>query len=450
MKKTIMMSIAAMAAVSSSYAAEDLESFFSEGKASGQIRMFYVDRAYQGGKTTHRDSLALGGHLKYETAKYNGFDLGVSFYTTNQINIQQHTADDPSLLGANFEDYSILGEAYIGYDFSELGSQSSLKLGHQRYDTPMMGSDDARMIPNTFNAYKYVNNDVENISFQVAHVDRVAYGTFGNIYNGATGDALAATSGYPMQRLVAVGEYRNLGEATVGKNTVGVTNAMVSFKSANFKATLSDDYAWDLYNTLYADATVNWNCLFNDEVKPFFGLQGIKQNSVGDKLMNNTAVGGDGKIDSLYWAAKFGAGYHGFNAYIAYSETTANDAGDEFYANAIVSQFGGMPAFTQGMVTRHQFLAGTKASKVAASYSFKEQGVNLSTAAYYTEFDVDANSGYGGERTATEPGFDVQYYPEAVKNLQLRFRGNFPRKFAGTSTTPTGWDEYRLIANYNF
>jgi hypothetical protein len=96
-------------------------------------------------------------------------------------------------------------------------------------------------------------------------------------------------------------------------------------------------------------------------------------------------------------------------------------------------------------------MAGTKATKVAASYSFKGQGVNLSTAVYYASFDMDENSGYGDARTAYEPGFDIQYYPAAVKNLQLRFRGNFPRKFYATSAAgDTGWNEYRLIANYNF
>ncbi len=110
-----------------------------------------------------------------------------------------------------------------------------------------------------------------------------------------------------------------------------------------------------------------------------------------------------------------------------------------------------MPAYTQGMVTRHQFLAGTKATKVVVAYSFKDLGTNLSAAAYYASYDVDANSGYGVSRTSTEPGFDIKYYPASVKNLQLRFRGNFPRDFAeATPGKDTGWNEYRLIANYNF
>lgn len=450
MVKSIALSLATVVGITGLQAAEDLSTMFSEGTTSGQIRMFYVDRQYQGGSgaDTHRNSLAAGGHLKFETAAWNGLSAAAAFYTTNGLHAFDYDVQDPSLLGTGLKSYSIIGEAYANIDLSELGIKTSAKLGYQRYDVPMMGSDDARMLPNTFEAYKFVNSDLENITFQAAHVDRIAYGTFSNIYGGGI---LAATAGYPAAGNAGTGEYHNLGKAAVGKNTNGVTNAMVTFKNKNFNAKVSNDYAWDLYNTLYAEAGATWTCLLSDSVKPFVSAQMIKQNSVGGNYMQYSPIAGDGKIDSLYWAAKLGFKVAGLTAYGAYSETTANNAGEASYKNAIISQFGGMPAYTQGMVTRHQFLAGTKAWKAVAAYSFKELGTNLSAVAYYTSFDMDANSGYGVERTATEPGFDIQYYPAAVEKLQLRFRGNFPRNFAeGTAGADTGWNEYRLIANYNF
>jgi len=110
-----------------------------------------------------------------------------------------------------------------------------------------------------------------------------------------------------------------------------------------------------------------------------------------------------------------------------------------------------MPAFTQGMVTRHVFLAGTKATKLAASYNWKAFGPNLKTVLYYADYDMDKNNGYTyGD--AAEAGFDVIYYPELVKNLQLRLRGNFADDFnvADVTGNTVGWNEYRFIANYNF
>ena len=472
MKKNIVLSAIAVSLLASASlnAAEDLSSMFTEGKISGQVRMFYIDRQYQGssGKDTHRNSTAIGGHLKFETADYKGLSLGTAFYTTNSLSIFNYDNVDPSLLGEGGDNYSILGEAYINYDMSSLGTKTTAKLGFQRYDTPMMGSDDARMIPNTFEAYKFVNKDLDSVSFQVAQVTSIAYGTFSSIYNNS--GILGATSGYSGQgkdlsnpaiatgNNPQTGKYYNLGSATVGKSTAGITNAMLAYKGKTFNAKLSNDYAWDLYNTLYLEAGAKWDCLLNSNVHPFIAAQVIKQNSVGGEYMKHADAGvagagntHNGEIDSLYWAVKVGAKYAGLSGYIAYSETGANDENDAAYKNAVVSQFGGMPAFTQGMVTRHMFLAGTKAKKAVIAYNFKELGADVSAATYYASFDMDANSGYGDERTASEAGFDIKYNPASVDNLNLRFRGNFPRKFAGNDTSGyTGWNEYRLIANYNF
>jgi len=455
MKKTIASSAVAIGLLGSAnvYGADDLGAMFSEGKASGQIRMFYIDRQYQGGSgaDTHRNSMAVGGHLKYELAAWNGLSAAAALYTTNRLHTFDLDVVDPSLLGTGLESYAIPGEAYVNYDMRALGTKTVAKLGYQRYDTPMMGSDDARMLPTTFEAYKLTNNDIENVEFQVAHVQAVAYGSFLNSYLPYAGGMLPVTSGYTSQGATVTGKYYNMGQAAVGKNTGGVTNVMVSFKNAHFNAKLSDDYAWDLYNTLYAEVGATWDCLLNKDVHPFVAVQGIKQNSVGGEYMQYSSLGGKGEIDSLYAGAKLGVAYAGLSVYGAYSRTKVNRAGEDAYKRAIITEFGGMPAYTQGMVTRHQFLAGTKAWKAAAAYDFKALGTNLSTAVFYASFDMSGNSGYGVERTATESGFDIQYYPAAVQNLQLRFRGNFPRKFAeATAGNDTGWDEYRFIVNYNF
>ncbi|MEY3090775.1 MAG: hypothetical protein RL113_1091, partial [Pseudomonadota bacterium] len=71
---------------------------------------------------------------------------------------------------------------------------------------------------------------------------------------------------------------------------------------------------------------------------------------------------------------------------------------------------------------------------------------NLNASVYYASFNVGDDSLYAAGADSTESGFDFIY--QATSDLQLRFRGNFPRDFTGPNAT--GWDEYRLIANYNF
>lgn len=449
MKKLTLSLVTFIGCVNGLNAADDLSSMFSEGKVSGQIREFTIDRAYQGGAGVdiHRKANAVGGDLKFETADYNGLSFATAFYTTNgflnDTPKEDLTKVDPSLFGVDNKNESIVGEAYLQYKYSN----TTFKGGRQKLNTPMAGVDDARMLPNLFEAYLLINTDIEDTTIIAGQVTRFNQGTFGRVYNAAAGGAnavLSATSGYSaVDSRGQVGEFVNAGSYAVGKSTAGVSVISATYTGVeNLKLQLWDYVAYDLMNIVYAQADYSWTCLLNENVKPFAAVQFIKENAMGDKLA--------GDVDSFYWGVKFGAKVENFSAYVAYSQVGANSATDGALDNAVVTPWGGMPAFTQGMVTRHQFLAGTNAAKIAASYNFKSFGPNLSTTLYYTSFDMDDNSGYGIARTATEPGFDVQYYPEAVKNLQLRFRGNFPRKYAQSSAGDTGWDEYRFIVNYNF
>ena len=449
MKKKILLSALAISLVSSLNAADDLSSMFTEGKTSGQIRAFYIDREYQGGSgaDTHRNSLALGGHLKFETSDYKGLSFGAAFYTSNDVPVLDYTKDDgadgkkdPTLVGQGYDSYAMLGEAYLQYTLSN----TTFKGGRQTLDTPLAGSDDARMVKNLFEAYLLVNTDIPNTTLIAGHVDKFAQGTFGQVYNPAANAAnslLSVTSGYSaVDTKNQTGEFINMGKYSVGKSTNGVSVVSATYKKDGLKIQAWDYYAHDILNAIYADISYNMKM---DAFAPYIAAQIISESDIGDKIA--------GDVNGLYWAAKAGAKFSGFNTYVAYSQTSSNDAGDAATKNAIITPWGGMPAYTQGMVTRHMFLAGTNAYKLVGSYSFKDMGTNLSMTAYYASFDMDANSGYGISRTATEPGFDIKYSPEAVKNLQLRFRGNFPRNFAeGSSGKDTGWNEYRLIANYNF
>lgn len=451
MKKNIAISVLTLGLLSSTNvtAAEDLSSMFSEGKASGQIRTFWVDREYQGsaGKTTHRDGWAAGGHLKYETAEYEGLSFGTAFYTSNALDISSkrddYESNDMTLLGPDNEDYSFMGELYGQYKIGD----SIFKAGRQKIDTPLAGTDDARMVPNLFEGYLLINKDLADTTLVAGHLTKFAQGTFGRVYANTTPSLLAVTSGYSyVNSMDHVGNFVNMGDYAVGKTTAGVSVMSATYTGIqNLKVELWDYYAHDILNAVYGELNYSWKCLMTDFIKPSAGVQMIKENAVGDKYA--------GDVDSLYVAGKINFAVENFNLTLAYSQTGKNNAAEAAaggLANAIITPWGGMPAYTQGMVTRHMFIAGTKASKIAGSYNFKDMGANLQPTLYYTSFEMDANSGYGIARTASEAGFDLIYSPEVVKNLQLRARGNFPRSYAESAAGTTGWSEYRLIANYNF
>lgn len=51
---------------SSAIAADNLADAFKEGKVSGQIRSFYIDRTYTGILEDNRNALATSGNLGFE------------------------------------------------------------------------------------------------------------------------------------------------------------------------------------------------------------------------------------------------------------------------------------------------------------------------------------------------------------------------------------------------
>jgi len=438
MNKKIALSVFATALLGAAnvQGADDLSTMFSEGKTSGQIRMFHINRD-DNTKPDRQIATAIGGHLKFETAAYEGLNFGAAFYTTNRIfsGLEKDVVGpNTSLLANDGSSYSLLGEAYVQYAISN----TVFKGGRQKLDTPLAGSDDARMLPNLFEAYLLINKDIPDTTLIAGHVTKFAAGSFANAYNG---DILGATAGYSTlagNTAAYQGKFTDMGTWAIGKNTDGVSVVSATYTGVeNLKLQLWDYYAHDILNAVYGEANFSWNCLVTDAIKPSLSAQIIKEDDVGDF---------DKKISSLYWGAKFDAKVSDFTLSLSYSQQSEADSAAETLEKSTISPWGGMPAYTQGMVTRHQFMAGVDAAKVAANYNFKNVGANVNLTGYYVEFDMDDYSGYGTARTASEAGFDAIYSPEAVKNLQLRLRGNFPRDFKNGRD----WDEYRLIANYNF
>ena len=403
----------------------------STGTVSGQLRSFYLDRTYSGILENNRNSLAFGGWIGYDTAIWNGLSAGVKFYAVENAKIHGSPITsanyDPALFGGEFDDYGFIGEAYLNY---EMGN-TNLKVGRQKLNTPLAGADDARILPNLFEAAVLSNTDIADTTLILAHVTRETVGTFGNVYGKAS--ALSLQSGYGLgYKEGTSGQFADMGVIALGAgtDTDGVTTGAIIYKGIeglNLQAW--NYYAHDILNAIYLQADYK---IFAVKLS----AQYINESDVGDALA--------GTVDSNYWAVKAGTSFGDLSGYVAYSQTGDSDGAMN---GGIITPWGGMPAFTQGMVTRHMFFADTATTKVAATYNLKElTGLNLKATGYYVSFDIGSSNTYkpGVAWTADEAGFDVKY--QATKNLNLRVRGNFPTDFA----PGLDWAEYRFIANYNF
>jgi len=413
----------------------------SVGTFSGQFRAFYIDRTYSGILENNRNSLAVGGWVGYDSSDWNGWSVGFKAYGVEGLRIHDGSAPDlgaasydPSLYGGDFDNYGFFGEAYVNYS----GENINFKIGRQKLNTPLAGADDARMLPNLFEAAVASYTGFSNTTLVLGHVTQESVGTFGNVYPESS---LSLQSGYGLGfKQGTSGNFANMGDIALGDNdlngdgstdngTSGVTVGAAIYKNEGLTLQLWDYYAWDILNAIYLSADYGWS--MGDSVKMKASAQYINQSEVGDSFA--------GDVDSNYWGVKLGASSGALSGYIAYSQTGDSDGAVN---GGIITPWGGMPAYTQGMVTRHQFLSGTDAWKVAGTYKFSEY--NVKATAYYASFGVGDTATYAAGADTEEAGFDIQY--QATEALNLRLRANYPTDF----TPGLDWSEYRIIANYNF
>jgi hypothetical protein len=125
----------------------------------------YVRVGYQHDYNSNTD-LALGGKLHVETQSWNGFSLGTSLYTTNQLG--EHTGAGVPFFNAKNHSYTMLGEAYIEGEWGN----TTFKIGRQEIDTPFVDTDDIGMIPNTFEAAILINKDIANTTVFLAQLQK--------------------------------------------------------------------------------------------------------------------------------------------------------------------------------------------------------------------------------------------------------------------------------------
>lgn len=431
-------------------AADTFGGMFAGGKIGGQLREFTISRAYSdtrpaAGNDYTRWANALGGYVKYETAEAGGLSLGGAFYGTYGFLLHSDGADDrkvdPTLLGKDNGSYGFLGEAFLQYRHDK----TRVKVGRQRLDTPLAGSDDYRMLPNLFEAGVVSYDGIENLTLVAAHVTRFAQGTFGRAFNAGAGGGnavLSVTSGYSLtDSRDRAGRFVGMGEYAIGEDTGGVTFAGATYTGIEgLKLQAWDYYAHDILNAVYAEAV--YAPAVSGGIAPYAGVQYIRQNDVGE----NRVIG---KVNSEYQGAKIGVKAAGFDLYGALSR---NGKDAKAAANGgTLSPWGGIPAYTQAMVTRHQFLAGTEVWKIAGTYNWKDHGLDLKTILHYSSSAMDRLNGYSADHawTAKESGADFIYVPEEAKALQLRFRANHAEDFYENAAGSVGWDEYRLIVNYD-
>ena len=133
-----------------------LLSAFKKGHFNGHFRYFFMSTQNQKGLTDYY-AHAAGGGLRYETAKFHGFQFAVSgFYTYNIGSSDLGKTDSSTGQSSRYEialfdvedpynknDIDRLEELYLKYSYKT----SSIIFGKQLINTPFINLQDGRMRP---------------------------------------------------------------------------------------------------------------------------------------------------------------------------------------------------------------------------------------------------------------------------------------------------------------
>ena len=143
---------------------------FKNGNFSGHFRYFFMATNNESGLSDYHAN-ALGGGVKFETAKFHNFQFGVSGYYIFNIGSSDFTQKDPVTNASNRYEVALfdiqnpsnkhnlsrLEELYLKYNYQN----STITLGKQLLNTSFVNLQDGRMRPTEVNGIWVDYNEIK-------------------------------------------------------------------------------------------------------------------------------------------------------------------------------------------------------------------------------------------------------------------------------------------------
>jgi len=364
-------------------------------------RFYYRHREEGNGQVL--EALTGGGSIEAESGwLFDTLNFGVSAYTSQKIH-GEIDRDGTGLLQPGQESYTVLGHAFLQARYRA----TVASLYRQEIDIPFLNRNDARMTPNSFEAYLITAEEpfgIEGLKFGGGHVTEVKDNTSSNFVSMSE---LAGVDG-PDRGLSVLGARYELTERAL----LGAT----------------DQYGWDMFNTFYGEGQLQHKIPATD-ITAKSALQLTDQRSVGDELL--------GGFDTQMLGAMMSLELKGFLATIGVTSTEKG--------SSVKNPWGGDPAFNSVMVSDFN-RAGEESWRVGLAYDFAQIGLDgFSAFANYVQGNTP-DSGAKATPDQNEWNFTVDYRPSVdfLENLWLRVRAG-SNELEGERTR----EEFRVILNYS-
>lgn len=444
MKKIILSSLILVA---SAQAVDSIASWFEEGTVKGNIKYYYIEtqKDIPNAASTSAHANAIGGQLSYTTAKWNGFQTGASFMTTNGFALPNVV--DTSIIGRDNgvrtgnadvakDSFAVLGEAFVKYNYKDF----TALYGRQVIKTPLIHAKVVRLLPSavqgTFLDYKLDKGSVG--ASYLTHFKQRTSDQFINIVKHALGDNTRAVTGDDKGEVIVLdGVYK-------GK--------ISSVRVYNY-------YAQDFMNSFYIDA--NFKNKLDTGWTVHAGYQYINQKSIGNADDNLNKVGsltGSQRISSNAFGFKFAAGYDESKLDFAFTKVLA----DSDRHDSLVLPWDGTPLYSNMITSNDLFQSNYgKALNADSIYIGGTAGIKL---AYTQKYDF---TGFKGFKTVLSYlnarnsqfaknqrdynaviAYGIGNFSLALKGIWVRH--NTSQDTVGTISQIDKLTQYRVIANLKF
>ncbi len=360
------------------------------------LRTYYF---YRDNVDSHKsEAWALGGSINYESGWWKDrLQIGLVGYTSQKL-YGPDSRDGTLNLRPGQQEFSVLGQAYLAMRIID---GLNLRLYRQTFNNlPYVNKQDSRMVPNTFEAYSLIGLGLKNTDFIVSHVTKM------KTRNASSFEYISEVAGY---------------KGTEKGLTMG--GARYKFSQGNDIGAISQ-YAWDLWNTVYAETNTTWEPTAETDIR--LSLQYTDQRSVGDEL--------DGDFDTYVFGGEVDVSNRGAILTLAFSSTDSD--------SGIRNPFGGYPGYLSLMV-KDFYQAGEDAWLVGLSYDFSHVGMDgLSSFVNYANGNTSAASPDEEEFDIT---VDYRFKKDFLKGLWIRLRYAYVDQDG-----PEGVDvkDFRAILNY--
>lgn len=422
----------------------NISDFFSEAKTSGNVRYYYIQTDKDTiGANTSAYANSVGGQLHFNTASLYGFSSGVTFMTTNPFllgpNVDSSVIgkDNGARGGDSKKGFSILGEAYIAYNYSDF----ELSVGREVVKTPLIHAKDVRLIPSAvegvFSEYAINKGSKIELDYVNGFKQRTS-DTFVNIVEHALGVNTKAITGSTSGSVIAAG---------------------VDYNNDSFSIKFYDYYSENFMNSAYLDALYGFKV---SDAKLSFAGQYINQKSVGNADTNLAKTGsltGGKKLNSNALGLKLTTKISDAKISLAYSNVLKSDNDHD----SLVLPWDGTPLFTN-MITSNDlfqsiygsafkadsvYIGGSTGLKIA--YSQKLDALGIDGVSATVSYLNTSNSRFNKDQN----DYNAVLAYKHNKDFSLALKGiwvqnNTSADVAGVISQLKLLTQYRIIANYKF